>query len=58
MDNKKILRAVGIFCILAALFNAGVSFWKGDGLSSVSLGTAAFGLILIALSMSSSGKKE
>ena len=58
MNNKKILKGIGIFCILASIFAMGVSLWKGDGFSSAGLGSAAIGLILIALSSPSSDKKE
>ena len=56
MDNKKILKGVGIFCILASLFSVGVSLGLGKGFSSVSFGALAIGLILIALSMPSKEK--
>lgn len=57
MDNKKILKIVGIFCILAAIFNIGISLGLGKGLSTVSFGAMAIGLILVVLSMPSKEKK-
>jgi lipoprotein signal peptidase len=57
MENKKILKWVGIFCILASAINLGVSLGLGKGLSTVSFGALAMGLILIALSMQSKEKK-
>jgi hypothetical protein len=56
MDNKKILKGVGIFCILASLFSVGVSLGLGKGLSGAGFGALAVGLILVALSTPSKEK--
>ncbi|MBX7174479.1 MAG: hypothetical protein K1X72_26130 [Pyrinomonadaceae bacterium] len=56
MDNKKLLKGVGIFCILASILNIGVSLGLGYGLSTVSFGALAIGLILVALSTQSKEK--
>jgi hypothetical protein len=59
MDNKKILKGVGIFCILASGIYLGVSLGLGKGLSLslAGFGALAVGLILMALSTQSKGKK-
>lgn len=56
MDNKKILKGVGIFCILASIFSIGVSLGLGYGLSTIGFGSLALGLILVALSTQSKEK--
>ncbi len=56
MDNKKILKVVGIFCILAAIFSIGISLGLGKGLSSAGFAVMAVGLILIVLSTQSKEK--
>lgn len=57
MNNKKILKIVGILCILASVINIGISLGLGKGLSVASFGAMAIGLILVALSMPSKEKK-
>jgi hypothetical protein len=60
MDNKnqKIIKGIGIFCILVSLFSIGVSLWRGDGFSSAILSLAGIGLLLIVLSTQSAGGKK
>lgn len=57
MDNKKLLKGVGIFCILASLFSMGVSLGLGYGLSTIGFGALGFGLILLVISTQSKEKK-
>jgi len=57
MDNKKILKGVGIFCILAFAISQGVSLGLGKGISTAGFGALAIGLVLIALSTQSKEKK-
>lgn len=56
MDNKKILKGVGIFCLVASIFSIGVSLGLGKGLSSAGFAAMAIGLILIVLSTPSKEK--